>query len=128
MNVTGSKTFSSSVDEKAYVINHSFNCNDKFNLLTCNKCKMQYEGKAGDDFRLRWNNYKDINRKHLKKEVRMQQHLFEHFSTEGHSGFFNDSFIIFVDIADTKDPNEQEHCWQHTVEKMALQALNVDDD
>ena len=89
---------------------------------------MQYVGKAGDDFRLRWNNYKDINRKHLKKEVRMQQHLFEHFSTEGHSGFFNDSFIICVDIADTKDPNEQEHCWQHTVEKMALQGLNVDDD
>ena len=61
INVTESNTFSSSVDKKEYVINHSFNCNDKciIYLLTCNKCKMQYLGKTVDAFRLRWNNYKD---------------------------------------------------------------------
>ena len=55
INVTESNTFSSSVDKKEYVINHSFNCNDKciIYLLTCNKCKMQYIGKSVDDFRLR---------------------------------------------------------------------------
>ena len=39
------------------IINYSFNCNDKciIHLLTCNKCKFHYEGKAVDDFRLRWN-------------------------------------------------------------------------
>ena len=61
INLTESNTFSSSVDKKEYVINHSFNCNDKciIYLLTCNKCKMQYLGKTVDAFRLRWNNYKD---------------------------------------------------------------------
>ena len=52
INVTESNTFSSSVDKKEYVINHSFNCNDKciIYLLTCNKCKMQYVVKTVDDF------------------------------------------------------------------------------
>ena len=65
MNVTESNTYSSSVDKKEYVINYSFNCNDKciIYLLTCNKCKMQYIGKTVDDLHLRWNNYKDSNRK-----------------------------------------------------------------
>ena len=56
INVTESNTFSSSVDKKEYVINHSFNCNDKciIYLLTCNKCKMQYVGKTVDEFRLWW--------------------------------------------------------------------------
>ena len=86
INVTESNTFSSSVDKKEYVINHSFNCNDKciIYLLTCNKCKMQYVGKTVDDFRLRLNNYKVNNRKSLRKESYMQQHLFEHFSSKGH--------------------------------------------
>ena len=54
INLTESNTFSSSVDKKEYVINHSFNCNDKciIYLLTCNKCKMQYVGKTVDEFRL----------------------------------------------------------------------------
>ena len=55
INVTESNTFSSSVDKKEYVINHSFNCNDKciIYLLTSNKCKMQYVGKTVNDFRPR---------------------------------------------------------------------------
>ena len=59
MNVTESNTFSSSVDKNEYVINHNFNCIAKciIYLPTCNICKMQYEGKFVDDFRLRWNNY-----------------------------------------------------------------------
>ena len=59
-------------------------------MLTCNKCKMQYIAKTVDDFRLRWNNYKDNKRKYLRKEPCMQQHLFEHFSSECHSNFLDD--------------------------------------
>ena len=53
INVAENNTFSSSVDKKEYVINHSFKCNDKsiIYLLTCNKCKMQHVGKTVDDFR-----------------------------------------------------------------------------
>ena len=33
----------------------------------------------------------------------MQEHLFEHFKSEGHSGFFGNVFITFIDKADDKD-------------------------
>ena len=130
INVTESNTFSSSVDKKEYVINHSFNCNDKciIYLLTCNKCKMQYVGKTVDDFRLRWNNYKDNTRKSLRKEACMRQHLFEHFSSEGYSSFLDDISIIFIDKTDPKDPNKREHYWRHTLKAMAPQGLNVEND
>ena len=51
INVTESNNFSSSVDKKEYVVNHSFNRNDKciIYLLTYNKCKIQYVGKTVDD-------------------------------------------------------------------------------
>ena len=57
---------------------------------------MQYVGKTIDNFCLQWNNYKD-NKKYLTKEVYMQQHLLEHFSSEVQSGFLHDVSIIFID-------------------------------
>ena len=72
---------------------------------------MQYVGKTVDDFRLRWNNYKDNNRKYLRKEACMQQLLLEHFSSKDPSGFLEDVSIIFIDETDTKNPNKQEHYW-----------------
>ena len=38
---------------------------------------MQYVGKTVDGLRLRWNNYKNSNRKYLTKEACMQQDLFK---------------------------------------------------
>ena len=130
INFTESNNFSSSVDNKEYVINHSFNFNGKciIYLLTCNKCEMQYVGKTVDDFRLRWNNYKDDNRKYLRKESRMQQHLFEHFSSEGHNSFLEDVSIIFIGKTDPKDPYKRKHYWGHTLKTMAPQGLNVEYD
>ena len=71
--------------------------------------------------------YKDNNRKYLRKESCMQQHLFEHFSSEGHNSFLDDVSIILTD-KDTKDPNKREHYWRHTLKTMAPQGLNVEDD
>ena len=48
----------------------------------------------------------------------MQQHLFEHFSSEGHNSFLDDVSIIFIDKTDPKDPNKREHYWQHTLKTM----------
>ena len=74
--------FSSTIDKKEYVINNTFNCNNKCIIyLTYNKCKMQYVGKTIDDSRLQWNNYKDNNRKYLTKEACMQQHLLQQHAT-----------------------------------------------
>ena len=62
------------------------------------------------------------------KEACMQQHLSEHFSSEGHCGFLDDISIIFIDKNDPKDPNKREHYWQHTLKIMVPQGLNVEDD
>ena len=58
----------------------------------------------------------------------MQQHLFEHFPGEGHSGFLDDVSIIFIDKIDPKDPNKREHYWQHALKIMTTQSLNAEDD
>ena len=81
MNVTESNTFSNATDKKEYTINHNFNYSGKYiiDLLTCYNCQMQYVGKTVDEFCLQWNKYKDNNKKYLKKEACMQQHLFEDF-------------------------------------------------
>ena len=42
---------------------------------------MQYAGKTVDDFRLRWNNFKDNNRKYLRKESCMQQDFNAYLNT-----------------------------------------------
>ena len=89
---------------------------------------MQYVGKTVDDFHLRWNNYKDDNRKYLRKESRMQQHLFEHFSSEGHNSFLEDVSIIFIGKTDPKDPYKRKQYWGHIFKTMAPQGLNVEYD
>ena len=58
----------------------------------------------------------------------MQQHLFEHFSSEGHKRFLDDVSIIFIDKTDPKDPNKREQYWWHTLKTTVPQGLNVEDD
>ena len=55
INVNETSTFTSTVTGETYIINHRFDCNEKYlvYLLTCNKCKMQYVGQAIDQFRSR---------------------------------------------------------------------------
>ena len=58
--------FTSSVTHETNKINHKFDCNSEclIYLLTCKQCSEQYVGQTIDDFRFRWNNYKDNNRKY----------------------------------------------------------------
>ena len=58
----------------------------------------------------------------------MQQHLFDHFSSEGHSRFLDELRIVFIDKTDPKDPNQRERYWRHTLKTMAPDGLNVEDD
>ena len=104
LNVTETKTFSSTVTKKEYIINHKFNCNDKclIYLLTCKRCMLEYVGKTVDEFRIRLNNYKMNDRNFLKGQTCMQQHLFEHFASEGHCSFLEDVTIIFIDKTDPR--------------------------
>ena len=56
------------------------------------------------------------------------QHLFEHFSSEGHNSFLDDVSIIFIDKTDPKYSNKREHYWRHTLKTITPQGLNVEDD
>ena len=78
-------------------------------LLTCNCCAKQYVGETTDEFRLRWNNYKSNDRKNAQNETCMQEHLFEHFKSEDHSGFLKNISITVTDKADGKDPKRREN-------------------
>ena len=89
---------------------------------------LQYVGKTVDEFRLRWNNYKMNDRNFLKGQTCMQQHLFEHFASEGRCSFLEDVAITFIDNTDPKDANRRELYWKHKLTKMAPLGLNVEDD
>ena len=67
-NVVEIDTSQSFVDKKVYKINRRFTYSDKYlvYLLSCKVCGRQYTGQTVDEFRYRWNNYKDNNRKSLK--------------------------------------------------------------
>ena len=89
LNIQETDTFTSTTIGKSFKINHKFNCDDNclIYLLTCKCCDKQHVGETADEFRLRWNNYKNNDRKNVRNETCMQKHLFEHFKSEGHSGF-----------------------------------------
>ena len=93
-NVTETYTFSSTATGETFQINHELNCDDKclIYLLKCKVCNKQYVGETTDAFRLRWNNYKDNDRKFQRNESCMQQHLYEHFYSEGLNGFLGECF------------------------------------
>ena len=67
-NVVKTDIFQSFVDKKVYKINNRFTCSDKclVYLLSYKVCGQQYTGQIVDEFRYRWNNYKDNNRKSLR--------------------------------------------------------------
>ena len=91
LNVSETDVFQSFQTKEQYKINHQLNCNDKclIYLLSCKACGLQYVGSTIDKFRLRWNNYKEFNRKAKRREENMQPLVFEHFSSNDHKGFLS---------------------------------------
>ena len=76
-------------------------------MLTCKICRKQYLGQAVDNFRSRWNSYKSNRRKYVVSEPCMQEHIFEHFNSKGHSGFFENVSITFIDKTDSQSPEKE---------------------
>ena len=58
----------------------------------------------------------------------MQEHLFEHFNTEGHNGFLHDISVTLIDKTYVKNPIKREHYWRYTLKTLAPQCLNVEYD
>ena len=57
----------------------------------------------------------------------MQEHLYRHFSGEGHRGFLNDLSVTFIDKADGSDPKKREDYWMKTLKTMAPYGLNIEE-
>ena len=129
LNVNETSTFTSSVTHETYKINHKLYFNSKclISLLTCKQCSKQYIGQTMDDFRFRWNNYKDNNTKYQRSETCMQEHLFRNFSSPGHNGLLNNVSITFIDKTDPSDPLKREDHWRRTFKIMAPFGLNIED-
>ena len=70
LNVSETDVFQSFQTKEQYKINHQLNCNDKclIYLPSCNVCGLHYIGSTTDKFTLRWNNYKENNRKGKRRE------------------------------------------------------------
>ena len=77
MNISETNIFTSSVTGEAYKINHKLTCDDNclIYLLFCKCCGKQHVGETTDSFSYRWNNYKNKDRKHSRKESCMQGRL-----------------------------------------------------
>ena len=74
-------TFSSTVTEEMFKINHKLNCDDKclIYLFTCKCCGKQYFGETTGEFRFRWNNYKCNDRKYARNEDCFEEHYLDIF-------------------------------------------------
>ena len=57
----------------------------------------------------------------------MQEHLFEHFKSEGRSGFFGNVSITLIKKTDGKDPKRREKYWMRTLKTYAPFGLNIED-
>ena len=51
----------------------------------------------------------------MRNEESMQEHLFEHFKSEVHSGFLGNVPIKLTDKADGKDSKRRENYWMRTL-------------
>ena len=128
-NVKETETFASTTTRKTFKINHKLNCNDKclVYLLTCNACLKQYVGQTVEEFRYRCNNYKNNGRNYQEYGTCMQQHLFEHFSEEGHHSFLEDVSITLIDKTDPSNSLQRENYWRSILKTVVPRGLNVED-
>ena len=96
--------------KRQYKINHHLSCNDKCLIysLSCKICGLQSFSFTTDGYRLRWNNYKDNDRKAQLGEEHMQLELSKYFHSEEHNGFLQDCGITLIDKTDGSDPTRRE--------------------
>ena len=87
------RTFTKSIID-LHAVTNVWSTSGRVRYVVCN-----IMGQANDEFRSRWNNYKDNNRKSLRGEDHKQARFFAHFQTAGHNDFISDTGIRFIDKA-----------------------------
>ena len=115
--------------KEQYKINHQLNCNDKclIYLLFCKVCRLQHVGSTTDKFRVRWNSYKENNRKAKIREEHMQPLVSEHFSSNDHNGFLEDCNITIIDKTDGTVPTRRDEYWRRVLKTVIPYGLNAID-
>ena len=88
-------------------------------LFSCEICWPKYVGSTTDRFSLRWNNYKDNDRKAQWGEEHMQPELLQHFHSEEYDGFLQDCGITLLDKTDGSDPTRREEYWHVVLKTVA---------
>ena len=128
-NIEETDSFTSTVKEEPFKINHHLFCNDKclIYLLTCKVCKKQYTGKTFDRFRLRWNNYIESDRKFVRDEEIKEKSLHEHLLSDIHQSFEEDVSICLNDKTNPSDPHQREYYWMRTLKTIAPLGLNTEE-
>ena len=57
----------------------------------------------------------------------MQEHLLEHFHSDGHNCFLENVEITLIDKTDGRDPKSRENYWMRILKMLAPQGLNIED-
>ena len=127
-NVTETSTFTGTVTQNTYKINHHFTAakNALFIYLHAINA-LNNVGQTIGKFCQCWNKYKSNDRKFQTLEACMQEHLFSHFSMAGQDRFLNNVFIIFIDKTDPSDPLWREDYWTQKLKTMVPYILNIED-
>ena len=55
----------------------------------------------------------------------MQEDIFEHFNSEGHTAFLENVSVTFIDKTDSQNPEKRENYWIHTLKTMVPWSLNI---
>ena len=111
---------------KKYLIRElNLNCNSSnvVYLLTCKVCGIQYVGSCTTKFRLRFNNYKSCNRRHISNVV-CQEKLHSHFDSSGHNGFSDFQFTLIDQGSDPNSVRKREMFWQYKLNTFLPNGLN----
>ena len=95
-------------------------------MFKCKTCSKQCTGESTDQFRLRWNNYESNDKKFNRGKPCIQGHLYEHFYSDGHNGFFEDIAITLIDKTDGRDPKNRENYWIRTLKTLAPDGLDIE--
>ena len=55
----------------------------------------------------------------------MPEHIFEHFNSEGHTGFLENGSVTFIDKTDSQNPQKKGNYWIGTLKTMVPWGLNI---
>ena len=121
--------FTSHVTKEIFKISNHFNCNSKcfIYLFSCKLSGKQYVESTTDNFRYRWNNYKNCQCNAERWEDHMQRYLHEHFLRKDRHCLLNNVEITLIDKIDQSDTRRWEEFWRTKLRTLAPLGLNIDE-